>query len=92
MNLDSMTLPTEALAAAEADPRIVSIVVYPDGWVPGAYKWPAPGRRFTWLRDKDAPGTAFWLARMETIDRKRTRGQGPEWVGRSLDNGWLASG
>ena len=51
---------------------------YPDGWVPNAYRWKAPGLRHEWpVRD----GRVAWSERvLVDIDRKRPNGRGPKWA------------
>lgn len=70
-----------------ADPRIVTVREYADGWVPHAYRWPAPGTAAEWVRDDDGNITARTFA----YDRKRSRGRGPTWVAYSARGGRLAS-
>ena len=90
-------IPEAARQAAREDERIVELRVFPDGWVPNAYKWPAPGRRV--VLKPAAPETGFtredsvWqIERVDDIDRKRSRGEGPYWVAVSEKGGRLASG
>ena len=81
--------PQRAKAAARKDPRITEIAVYPDGWVPNSYKWPAPGRRVVFGRN----GSGHWIIdRVEGIDRKCSFGARTEWVAKSEKGGRLASG
>ena len=84
----SHTLPAAAKRAAHRDSRIVEIHTYPDGWVPNSYRWRAAGRRIVWRRN----GPRHWIVdRVETIDRKRSGGNGPDWVCLSAAGGRLAS-
>ena len=83
-----ITAPDAAKKAARKDKRIVQIRVFPDGWLPNSYNWPAAGRRFIFERN----GARQWrLARVEGIDRKRAHGEGPEWTAVSERGGTLAS-
>ena len=80
--------PKLARAAAAIDRRVFSIHVYPDGWVPNAYQWPAKGVCLVYRRN----GSRQWaLHRTDNIDRKRSYGAGPRWVCRSADGGRLAT-
>ena len=89
MTNDAIELPDAAKRAARRDKRIVEIAVTPDGWLPNAYKWPSAGRRATSQRN----GSGQWKCRrVETIDRKRSHGDGPLWIGRSAAGGALARG
>ena len=82
----SNSLPPEALAAANEDPRIVEIVDYTDvDWVPLSYRWPAPGTARVFTRmDQFSPWEETDVRR---FDRKRSRGRGPKWVANSLRGG-----
>lgn len=72
--------------AISADPRIQAAIIYLDGWVPNAYRWPAPGRCVRLMRTAEG-----WEAVETTYDRKRSRGRGPRWVALSAKGGRLAS-
>jgi hypothetical protein len=65
-------------------PRVVCVREYHDGWVPNAYKWPAPGKMTTHYRDGTATAGKY--------ERKRSRGRGPNWVALSVKGGRLTSG
>ena len=81
--------PKDAIAAAAKNPKIVSIVTYPEGFVPNAYKWAAPGVRLIFHRNKSGK----WVhAKNENYDRKRSGGRGPWWIGKSVKDGRLAGG
>ena len=89
MTKPKFTCPEDAKKSARCDKRIVEIFFYPDGWVPGAYNWPAPGRRVVFARNKSRQWVQSYI---EPIDRKRPHGEGPAWVGMSENLGRLASG
>ncbi|MCK9569044.1 hypothetical protein M0R72_08890 [Candidatus Pacearchaeota archaeon] len=59
-------------AALRKHPEKRRALVYPDGFVPNAYGWPAPGTRIVVTRQAD--GT--FAHRSETYDRKRSYGRG----------------
>ena len=84
-HIHSVLAPADAIAAAEADSRIVEIATYPDGWVPNSYRFRAPGRRVIFGR---ADGFAAPV-RTEAIDRKRSNGRGPDWVGITANGGYV---
>lgn len=81
--------PIDAIKAAAKDSRIVSIVEYPDGWVPNSYKWANLGSRHVYERRTN--GT--WAHVLtDVVDKKRSGGYGPSWVCLSKAGGRLASG
>ena len=75
---------TDIKAIFDSDPRIASVREYHDGWVPNAYKWPAPGKATEHYREGDSVELSY--------DRKRSKARGPSWVAKSAAGGRLASG
>ncbi len=75
---------TDVQKIFDADPRIVAVRIYEDGWVPNAYKWPAPGHAVEFSRDGNFKAL--------TYDRKRPHARGPNWVARSAKGGTLMTG
>ena len=65
------------------DPRIVSIRVYHDGWVPNSYKYRAPGKMTVYFHTGSISSAEY--------DRKRSHGQGPHLVAFSAAGGRLYS-
>lgn len=76
-----------AVDAAFADPRVVRVRHYEAGWVPNAYRWPAPGTGTEYWLDADG---ALHAARFG-YDRKRPYGKAPRVVGYSAKGGRLYS-
>lgn len=68
----------------DKDARIERVVLYPEGFVPLAYKWPCPRKRTVHYRDG--------RQRVESYDAKRRNGRGPSWVAYSARGGRLAMG
>ena len=56
-------------AALAAAPGKTCALVYPHGFVPNAYKWPAPAERLAVYADGSA-------SVVQSYDRKRSRGAG----------------
>lgn len=54
-------------AALAENPNKNVALVYPDGFVPNSYKWPAPAERVRVTRES---------YRIESYDRKRSHGAG----------------
>lgn len=70
-----------------SDPRIVSICEYPEGFLPNAYKWRAPGTRYvSRIVDGRLKRTT------QSYDRKRSGGRGPTWTALSERSGVILSG
>ena len=83
-----MKVPSEAKSAARKDQRIVEIRAYPDGWVAKSYRYTILGKRHTWVKKQKR-----WNYKgYELVDRKKSFGRGPDWVGLSEKGGRLASG
>ena len=59
------------------------VTEYTDGFVPNAYRWPAPGTRILYFRNGKE--------KREGYDRKRSRGRGPQWVAFSEKGGRILS-
>lgn len=59
------------------------VTEYIDGFVPNAYRWPAPGTRAHYFRDGREIRQGY--------DRKRSRGRGPWWVAFSEKGGRILS-
>lgn len=86
--LTTATAPADAKTAARKDHRIVTIHEYPDGWVPNSYSYRAPGLRRVFQRN----GSGHWIhVASETVDRKRSGGNGPRWVALTRAGGRVAS-
>jgi len=77
------TMPDHIRAAFDADPRIVRVREFHDGWVANSYRYPAPGSCDDWSRDGSVTHHAY--------DRKRAYGQGPRIIGYSARGGRLLS-
>ena len=80
-------IPANIDRAFNADTRIVRVRHYGSGWVPNAYRWPAPGS-----------GTEYWIDENGEVksatfgyDRKRPYGRAPVVVGYSAKGGRLYS-
>jgi len=76
-NVDTVTIELtqaakDGIAALEANPDKNRALVYPEGFVPNAYRWPAPGTRTVVTRQADGTFTV----RTESYDRKRSYGLG----------------
>lgn len=69
------------------DPRVRTVIWYPEGFVANNYKYPAPGKRTIWNRDQYGEITKH----VQTYDRKRTHGRGPTFVALSEKGGRLKS-
>lgn len=59
----------EGLAALAANPGKAKAIVYPQGFLPNAYHYPAPGERVAVWRDGRHS--------VQYYDRKRSHGEGP---------------
>lgn len=80
-------VPSTVVKLFNSDPRVVRVTYYADGWVPNAYRWPAPGRAEVWTRRPDGSLDGIEI----TYDRKRSHGKGPTFVAVSARGGRLAS-
>ena len=63
----------DGIRALQANPSKNRALVYPEGFVANAYRWPAPGLRVVVRRLAD--GTIHHTT--EPYDRKRSHGRGP---------------
>lgn len=68
------------------NPRVQTVVLYADGFVPNRYRYPAPGRGLRHTRFADG-----FRTEEVTYDRKRSGGRGPKAVGFSDRGGRLVS-
>ena len=63
---------TDGIAALESDIKKKKAMVYPFGFVPNAYRWPAPAERIVVTKNNDNG----YGCHIEVYDRKRSHAKG----------------